>query len=535
MASGVNEPAVSGGEARRGVLLGLAAVVLVCLLVYGRTVRMGFVYDDIPLLQERSLIWSPNVLGAAFGSAGMGAVGKATPYYRPLLTLSLAVDHRLWGTNPAGFHGTNVVLHCLAAALVFLVARRLFRSLTGAVASGLLCALHPVQAEAVTWVTARGDIICACFMLAAFLAYLGYAEKGSMGSLGASLLLFFGALLTKEMAITFPVLVLLHALVVQGERGGRLPRLGLYLVPIGLYLGLRLAFLKAQVWGGEPLAVRLYTGVGLVARYLANVLVPFDLRVFYDLPVQRSLASGAVLVPAALTLAALVATLLALRFRRPIGFGLAWFFVTLLPVSGLLTLLQPALMADRYLYVPMAGCALAFGGALAELGRRSQRTAVGMGGTLLVLLGVASFVRSADWRDQSAFVRGVVRDAPESAYGRYFAGQMFLEQGRLDEAMTAFTRTIERDSGLYEAYMSRGLVFLQEGLLPEAAEEFTAALRVDPGAWKVYTNLGFVYAQQGRTEEAAAAFRRALALNPGDTLARENLERLSARPPAAGH
>ena len=266
-----------------------------------------------------------------------------------------------------------------------------------------------------------------------------------------------------------------------------------------------------------------------MVRYVAHVLFPVDLRVFYDLPVQRSLASGAVLVPAALLLAALVATLLAFRVRREVGFGFAWFFATLAPVSGLVTLLQPALMADRYLYVPMAGVALAFGGALAELARRSQRLAVGAGGMLLVILGAASFVRSADWQDQAAFARSIVRDAPQSAYGLYFAGQTYMEQGRLDEAMMAFTRTLQRDPGIYEAYMSRGLIFLQEGLLPEAAEEFSAALRVDPGAWKVYTNLGFVYAQQGRTEEAVAAYRRALQLNPGDALARENLEQLTSR------
>ena len=232
---------------------------------------------------------------------------------------------------------------------------------------------------------------------------------------------------------------------------------------------------------------------------------------------------------AVLLLVALVATICVYRAWRQAGFGLAWFFVALVPVSGLITLLQPALMADRYLYVPMAGVAFAFGGALAELARRSRRAAVGAGGVLLVILGAASFVRCADWGDQAAFARSVVRDAPQSAYGQYFAGQAFLEQGRLDEAMMAFTRTLQRDPDLYEAYMSRGLIFLQEGLLPEAAEQFVAALRVDPGAWKVYTNLGFVYAQQGRPEEAAAAYRRALQLNPGDALARKNLEQLTTR------
>ena len=518
-------PSLQGKREDRRTPLFLLVVILLCLLVFSRTVWMDFVYDDIVLLKEPSPLWSQDIFETAFGSAGAASLGKSTPYYRPLLTLSLALDHRIWGVDPAGFHAMNVLLHTVATALLFFTARRLWGNLAAAGAAAGLFAVHPVQAEAVTWITARGDIICAIFMLASFLAYLNYAESGRRNNLLFSLLLFFGALLTKEMGITLPVLILLHALFIRRDR--RLWPLSLYAVPVVMYLGLRVAFLTEHSSVGVPFLWRLYTSAGLVARYLVNAFFPFDLRVFYDIPVRKELMIPAVLLPAALLILVVGALLLFWRRIPLAAFGLGWFLLALLPVSGLPALIQPALMADRYLYVPMIGLGLAFGALLNEFAERKASWLAACSVLLLVSAG-AAFARTGNWHDQSAFRDGVIRDAPKSYFGHYFAGQKLLEQGRLQESLAEFTVTLQQNPTLTEAYASRGLVFFQLGDMGNAATDFAAALKLDPANWRVSTNLGVVYARQGRMDEAGRAFRNALLINPGDANARNYLDRLGA-------
>jgi hypothetical protein len=505
-------------------------IVAACLLVYGHTVRMDFVYDDISLLKEPSLIWNSDILATAFGDQSMAALGKQTPYYRPLLFTSLALDHRFWGTNPAGFHATNVLCHSLAAVLVFLVARRLFVNRWTATASALLFALHPVQAEAVTWITGRSDIVCAIFFLASFLAYQEYMAREGVMALVLSLALFLCALLSKEMALTLPLLVVMYQFRTVESRVRPWTPL-LFALPLAIYLWQRFAHLTSQTLDATPLFWRFCTGVGLVARYLAHLLLPVNLRVFYDLPVQKSLTQGGVLLPLLVVTVVLAGTWYLFMRRQLAGFGLAWILVTLLPVSGLLALLQPSLMADRYLYIPAVGLGIAAGSVAERCTPYGKNAVVGVSAMLLAILGGASFSRTFSWKDQPAYIRQVVHDAPQSYFGWYFRGIIFQEEGRFAEAMTAFSRALEINRDLSEAHFARGLLYAQGGALPEAEGEFRAVLRQDPSSWKAYTNFGVILARQGRYGEAITAFRQALQLNPLDEVARDNLQRALALMP----
>ncbi|SNB46649.1 tetratricopeptide repeat protein [Geobacter sp. DSM 9736] len=530
------EGCIEGGNGRtapsavraepRGVPLALFVIILGCLLVFSRTIWMDFVYDDIELLKERSSLWNDDVFKVAFGSAGATLLGNATPYYRPLLTLSLALDHRLWGVNPAGFHLVNVLLHLGATLIVFFIARRLWQNTGAATLGALLFGVHPVQAEAVSWITARGDIICAMFMLGAFRAYLAYAEKRSTIALGGSLLLCFAALLTKEMGITLPLLVFLYAFFVLKERGGRLLPLLLYVLPVGIYMALRFSFLTELSSGAVPPAWRVYTSAGLVARYMANVLLPFDLRVFYDLPVQKIAGSMSVLVPMAVVAAAVAAVGFAWHRRPRAAFGLVWFLLVLLPVSGLIAIIQPAPMADRYLYLPMAGIAFAVTAGVSELGERNRRYLQWAAALILLLAAGATFVRTGNWKDQAAFRDAVIRDAPGGYFGEYFRAQKLLEQGQLAESLVAFNRALHLNPELTEAFSSRALVHIQLGDLNSAAGDLRAALRLEPRNWQILTNLGAVYAEQRLFKEARQAFLAALQVNPEDANALDNLKRL---------
>src|SRR5881396_2679307 len=145
-------------------------------------------------------------------------------HYIPLTWMTFGLDYLLWGMNPVGYHLTNLLLHAANAAVFYLVARRILglalpgpaqRGNVGLAASAafaaLLFAIHPLRVESVAWATERRDVLSGLFYLLALLVYLRAGEQGERGRSGywASVGLFVCALLSKSMAVSLPVVLLI--------------------------------------------------------------------------------------------------------------------------------------------------------------------------------------------------------------------------------------------------------------------------------------------------------------------------------------
>ncbi|MBM4079341.1 MAG: hypothetical protein FJ278_06550, partial [Planctomycetes bacterium] len=182
--------------------------VLVALLTaigYAGLARHGFVFDDHTLIAQNEFIRQLNV--GAFFTARHSYADPEGQFgsYRPLRTLSFAVDYQLWGLDAAGFHLTNIALHALNAALVCLLAHRLTGRPRVAAIAALVFAFHPVQAEAVVRASCRGELLYSSFALLAF--GLFWRTHVLRSSYILSLLCFCAALFSKEFAVMLPVLL----------------------------------------------------------------------------------------------------------------------------------------------------------------------------------------------------------------------------------------------------------------------------------------------------------------------------------------
>ena len=220
-------PAVDGGLTQRDgwVAAGLA---LVALAAYAPALRLGFLSDDFLILSTLQRLGGLRNWVAFFDESFYD-------YYRPLVFLSHALDWRFWGLTAAGFHFTNVALHALNTALVFLLVRRL-ATRPSAAAAAVVFALHPANQESVFWIAGRFDLLSTAWVLLALLA-LWMTRRWSMGLAAAA----FGlALLSKESALTFLVVSVARD-VVLGGRGWRrtVARLAPFLAVTFAYILLR--------------------------------------------------------------------------------------------------------------------------------------------------------------------------------------------------------------------------------------------------------------------------------------------------------
>jgi len=501
---------------RRAVALVVVLLAVAALLAYRNTFSAPFVLDDESCIAENPTI---HHLATAFAPPG----GGVTVSGRPLLNLSLAVNHALGGEEVWSYHALNLGIHFLAACTLFGIVRRtlgrpLLRPRFGGAQVSLAAAiaaiwlLHPLQTESVTYVIQRAESLAGLFCLLTLYAFIRSAEssgpRAALAWRSTSWLACLLGMATKETVAVLPPLVLLYDLVFMCDRaGGGLAaawrqRRGYYLALASTWALLALLVIGTGLRGGtaggraalDPLTY-LQTQCHAVVLYLKLCFWPHPQVFDYGRWIVRGFA--AVWPQALLLVALLIGTAIALWRRLPVGFIGAWFFAILAPTSSILPIASQT-MAEHRMYLPLAAVvALAITGLYALLGRRSLL----LWPVLAVALGWSTFSRNKTYGSALALWSDTVAKAPHSARARYNLGIVYT--------------TLEQYA--------------------QAAEQGEAALRQDdgwvPGSEKYYIHnkLGYDLAMLGRLPEAVARYEEALRLNPDYDVAHANLAKALVR------
>ena len=432
------------------------AVAACAVVVHLGALLNRFAMDDLYIIVWNPLVHSGDGIWRAFGSPywppDLG--GKL---YRPLAVASYAFDGLLG--NALWFHAVNLLWHAGASVAVAALARR-WAGTAAALVAGLLFAVHPVHVEAVANVIGRAELMAALFVCLA--VYAAVVKE----SIGWSALAIAAGLLCKENAAVAPALILWAWWV--GFSRPRPPRhrmlafVGSWLAIAAVYVALRGAVLApytrlhdiAPVFVGQsPVAVRL-TALATLADVLRLLVFPLTLRVDYS-PVERTIVTSVLDGRFLLGLAALGvwAGLLVAAWRhgrKVEAFGLGWIAIAFLPVANLVF---PAgiLLADRTLYLPSVGLALALGAALSRLPPDRVRAVAAI---LVIAGGVRSALRVPVWHDDGAVTLSILEDSPSSYRGPARMGALYQSRGDAARALDALrlaAQTFDRDPTVFMA------------------------------------------------------------------------------------
>ena len=391
--------------------------------------------------------------------------------FRPLLRTSFLADRALWGAGPLGHLATNLAIHLACVCAVLALARRRNAGPVGATAAALAFALQPAQAEAVAYVSGRSASLSTLLVLAALLAHDRAAATDEAPSrrrhLALSLALFLAAAAVKEVALIFPLLVVVWELTRPEPRTrSARPLLLAHAAAFGLAAiaalssGRLRSLLEFSLETSGPwksLSANLAALPGLLSLWIR----PGALSVEHApvAPTTPAVAIGATLVVAA------VGCGLALARRCPaISLALLWPLIALAPSHSLLWKLDPT--SERSLYLPWVGPALALGAA-AEVARRwaatrpRSRLAMTVLASALVVAGFrATFARIEVWRDSRTLWRDATAKAPASVRAWNNLGMAYWEHDEPAPARAAFRRVLEiapRDALAAENLMALAL------------------------------------------------------------------------------
>ena len=504
----------------------------IVLCVFGNTLLNGFVWDDADIIVGRSWDSAFSRFSAElnrdvrnvplFFVSADTAFNEAAPYYRPLNRITYLVDYLLWGLRPAGYHLTSILLHATVVALLFATAYRRFGRSAAAFAAAALFAVHPANAEAVNFISGRNNILCAVFYLAALLSYLRFGQQGSSGSLIAGGLFTAASLLSKETAVTLPLVVLIF---LPGEEKRRkLIAAALSLVLVVLYMVIRRAVLGS--FGPDIIAglgQRLISMPILLYEYLRLAIFPYHLDAFYDLPVFT--ASDYRFAVGMAGLAVAVILFLRLRGRALFRAGLLWAAACIILALNIVPI-PSAAMAERYLYLPLMGMCLAAASLFERIHGTNHRAAITAVVVILALFSVRTVQRNTDWRSDETLYRSMIASNPANPFGRYNLGVTYLEQGRSDLAIAEFetlARIVPRSA---KAHLALANACWKAGLKDRARDEWEKAVEVEPANLEALRQLASFHRFFGDPQRARVLFVAILSISPEDAVAREALQEI---------
>jgi tetratricopeptide (TPR) repeat protein len=505
-------------------LLALAALLVATALTYSSTFHFGWVYDDPPQIpQNPNLQWSR--LGFLFThQLWASTVAMQSRFYRPFLTLWFLINKSIFGLNPHWFHLTTVLAHIAATTLAFFIARSFLRDPSAAVFAAALFALHPLQAESVSWISAVNDPLAAIFCFASFLACRRALASRQHRLLwwAAAGVLFLFALLTKEVSIVLPGIVLVDLWIAQ-KKGGQESKSRSFLPLVCAYGTVALAWLGFRAWvlghSASASAPISWTAILLSAPRillfdLYRVVVPIGLSPQYDFHLVGSFNMDFFLFAA--VLAALIALAVVAAQRYPqIWVALAWLILPILPTLNLRWMNQGDFIHDRYTYISMLGVALLTGTAYRwVIDKWSGRKLVQPLAVALVLsLAFASAIQSQYWANNLVLFSRAVSRAPENEWAQLNYGSALSTRGKYSEAASHFVRSYELNPG-WRAADFAGFAYQHSGNLEQAERWFTTALQQSPNLAIAWFGLAQIRLQQHQPLEAIDYLKKAIEFEP---------------------
>lgn len=524
-------------------------VVLSVAVVMGRLCVAEFTWYDDPATVHQNPSMNPPTMEKLAGY--WTAWGPRAP-----LGLYIPMTYTTWGAmasiaymerpdeagirlNPWVFHTGNVVFHALSALTVLAILRRMVKHDWGAGFGALLFALHPVQVEAVGWVSGTKDVLSGLLSLMATWQYLSFAVAETprrwIHYMLATVALV-AAMLSKPTAMVVPLVAFtLDWLILR-----RSPRQAAAALAPWLALSVlcMVSAKLAQPAIGVPVAphwARPMIAMDSLAFYLFKLFWPVDLVVVYGRTPIRVFETGWFYVTW-LAPTAIIALSLALRRRHPaLLAGVLIFIIGVAPVLGFVPFLFQFFsgVADHYLYPSMLGPALA-GAYLVS--RVPTRPVAWICVAIITTFSVLSFRQGGVWRDEVGLWEHNLRVSPDSPIVRDNLGAALCRVHRYESAEQQFRESIRLDPDNALAHDNLAMVLVTTGRPAEALPHIAEVLRINqqlpdaqrPKLDRTHEMYGAALMSRGDYERAVEQFRAALEQNPSLESARQNLHKAEA-------
>ena len=518
-------------------------------LVYGQVIHFEFanIDDHLYVTRDYHIHNGMDISGIVWAFTSSHVAN-----WHPLTSLSLMIDHDLYGLNAGGYHATNLFFHLINTLLLFSLLSKMTGTVYRSLFVAVLFALHPMHVESVAWVSARKDVLSAFFWLLTMWAYARYTMCPGIKRYSLVFIFFALGLMSKPMVVTLPfVLLLLDYWPLQRSVSIKnlvIEKIPLFVLSIASSVVTYIVQKQAGAVGtieNFPLDVRIYNAIISYSRYIEKAILPLNLSVFYPHPGTWPI--GQVILVGCLII--LLSILILRKSDRypylPVGW--LWYLGTMVPVIGIVQVGSQA-MADRYSYIPFIGLFIMTAWGVPDLMKQwpYKKAALSFSAVLIMIaFSFLSWQRCQLWGDQVALWTDALNNH-EIAFAYNIRGISYVEKGdypraikdynaalalkphadfysnranaygairQYEQAFDDINRALKIKPTYADGYYNRGLLYNELGKFDLAVLDFTSAIKLEPAMEDAFLNRGIAFGSQKQYDKALADFNQALKIH----------------------
>ncbi len=514
------------------------------------------ILNELVLYDDHKYIYQNQSLEQPFLEYLIWSFGFHFYNWHPLTWIVFKVEHMAWGLNPSGYHIVSIILHLINSALVTFLSYRLFmysshiakdKVVLAATIAGAIFAIHPLHVESVSWASETKGMLYSVFWLLGIVYYMAYAGSGYKNSRKylSCIFMFALSLLSKPMAVTFPVVLLIIDFYPLGRFSLKpsrelfkaiIEKLPLFAMSAALSVltvlaqnhGNNVATLQLLPFSDRVLNVFWALGFYTLKSFVPTGLVPFYHHRTATFPLTYDYWI-AILFVMAITFGSILAY--KRNNRWPLAVS-AYIFITLLPTLGLVQV-GAQIAADRYMYLPILGILLPLSASIALISNKINKNMLMTTGIIIAVgLSILTLRQQSIWKNSDALWDYIVKMEPDSTRGRL--GRFSLNQGRGDfnkviEDLTWVINyhNINREKLSYHPfekyYAERADAYSEIGEHEKAAEDLGSAIFRDPSNPDYYFKRAVAYKRLGLIDKASADYNKTIYLSPEHVSAHNNL------------
>jgi tetratricopeptide (TPR) repeat protein len=551
------------------VLICLALAILTVIAFWSLKDCNFIALDDNIYVYENTYVQSglnAHSIGQAFSSE-LAKVG----HWHPLTWLSLMLDYQIFGLNPSGYHLINLLFHVMNTILLFLILRRMTKTLWPSAFVACLFAIHPLHVESVAWITERKDVLSTFFFMLTLGAYSYYVESPGFRRYCFVFLFFTLGLLAKPMLVTLPFVLLLldywplrrfsevkpdhkvqteeSKLLTSDKQKKKSKKKAAVLVSetlevqkptdpeykwsliypllrekvplfVLVILSSLATYMAAQSAGAVtsieklPLVVRIENAFVSYIAYIGKMIWPSNLAVFYPYPKGLILwqVIGSVLLLIAITLVVIW------RAKKSpyLATGWLWYAGTLVPVIGIVQAGAQA-MADRYTYISLIGLFIMAAWGVPELLKKwKYRKEILFTLSILIILclSIITWTQVGYWQNSITLFNHTLKVTDHNWPTYNSRGTAYYILGNYRQAIEDLNRAIEIKPDFADAYYNRGLAYNDLHNYKQAIEDYSRAIEIKPAYTGAYNDRGVAYNELGNYRQAIEDLNRAIEIKP---------------------
>lgn len=531
----------------------IALLLALCLGVYWGTLQASFHFDDVDYIVNNryikdfgKLIDGPSEAERLRLSSNLRTNLKT----RFFTYATFWMNHKTGGLNPYGFHAVNLAIHFINSIFVYLLVKALCktpllkssklsaRSPYIALLASALFAVHPVQTQAVSYVSQRFTSLVALFYLLTVIMYIKWRVSDDQGrpvwSKNAAcyfvaIISAIAAVKTKESAFTIPLMLLMTDIAFFGFK--KEFKRYLWLLPFVLIS----ASIPLSLMGaGEPLSaltakssrwLYLLTSMSVMLTYLRLLVLPVNQNLDYDYPLYESFANPFALLSLLIVAGAAVFALYSiLRPRISLkiaGFGILWILIALSVENGIIVL--DDVINEHRIYLPSIGLFICLAVFAISYVETHKNIVIGVCIAVIFAMSIAAHSRNKVWRDEITLWGDTVKKSPIKGRALFNLGAAYQRAGMNFEALDYLNKALKVNPKDVDALNNLGLLYQTEGQTEKAVATYSEAIKIKPDDSELFDNLGLAYMARNDFENAEKSFLGALKAMPENSNAHHNL------------